>query len=138
MLIRRLERGAIVGDIATVDRGVRSATVRARTECLIRRIPAKEFLAKLDEEPKLYKQLFWEQIARVRSLTNDMAASQREAITDPLTKLYNIRFFRQRLSLELDRALQTSDPVSVAMFDVDHFKHYNDTNGRPADDEVLR
>lgn len=137
VLIRRLERGAIVGDIATVDRGSRSATVRAQSDCLIRRIGAQEFLEKLDQEPRLYKQLFWEQIARVRTLTTDMAASQREAITDPLTKLYNIRFFRQRLSLELDRASQISDPVSIAMFDVDHFKHYNDTNGHQGGDEVL-
>ena len=59
------------------------------------------------------------------------------AILDPLTGLYNFGFFRDRLKLEVERARATVDPVSLALFDLDHFKHYNDTFGHQRGNQAL-
>ncbi|MFQ5648806.1 MAG: diguanylate cyclase [bacterium] len=60
------------------------------------------------------------------------------AITDGLTGLYNYRYFREQLQQEINRALRHELNLSLIMIDIDHFKHYNDTNGHPAGDLLLR
>lgn len=60
------------------------------------------------------------------------------SITDELTTLYNYRYFRIRLRDEVFRARRTGRPISLAILDVDNFKHYNDTLGHPAGDQVLK
>jgi diguanylate cyclase (GGDEF)-like protein len=70
----------------------------------------------------------------VRSLTGQVSRTHRRAITDTLTRLYNFGFFNERLELELERARATGDPVSVVLFDTDH---YNDTHGHQAGNAVL-
>jgi diguanylate cyclase (GGDEF)-like protein len=63
---------------------------------------------------------------------------QEMANLDGLTGLYNKRFFMQRLSEEILKAEKGHYPVSLFIFDLDHFKKYNDTNGHQAGDEVLK
>ena len=60
------------------------------------------------------------------------------ADTDGLTGLFTRRSFAIRLAEEVVRCRNYADPLSLLILDVDHFKHYNDTNGHPAGDEVLR
>lgn len=60
------------------------------------------------------------------------------ALTDPLTQLPNRRHFERVLRAELDRVRRHGGECSVAMVDVDYFKHYNDTVGHLAGDNVLR
>ena len=60
------------------------------------------------------------------------------AITDGLTGLYNYRYFKEQLLQELKRAQRHSLNISVVMIDIDHFKQYNDKNGHPAGDVVLK
>jgi diguanylate cyclase (GGDEF)-like protein len=60
------------------------------------------------------------------------------AITDGLTELYNYRYFQEQLQQELNRARRHNLNVSVAMIDIDYFKHYNDHHGHPAGDMVLK
>jgi diguanylate cyclase (GGDEF)-like protein len=64
-----------------------------------------------------------------------LAASQAEALTDPLTGLGN----RRALIADLESALAPEDgrQTFVALFDLDGFKQYNDTFGHPAGDAVL-
>jgi diguanylate cyclase (GGDEF)-like protein len=59
------------------------------------------------------------------------------AITDGLTGLYNFRYFKEQLTQELNRARRHKARVSVAIMDIDYFKHYNDTHGHPAGNVVL-
>lgn len=65
-------------------------------------------------------------------------AKERESQTDGLTDLFNKRYFTERLVMELKKSTNYMSPLSIIIFDVDHFKHYNDNNGHPAGDEVLR
>lgn len=60
------------------------------------------------------------------------------AITDGLTGLYNYRYFKEQLLQELKRAQRYSLNTAVVMIDIDHFKQYNDKNGHPAGDVVLK
>jgi two-component system, cell cycle response regulator len=59
------------------------------------------------------------------------------AITDGLTKLYNSRHFYTQVELEVDRCNRYLHPLSLMLFDIDHFKIYNDTYGHLEGDKVL-
>lgn len=63
---------------------------------------------------------------------------QAHATTDPLTELYNRRYFQDFLKRELLRAARTGRPVAVIMLDLDHFKRVNDSWGHPIGDLVLK
>ncbi len=60
------------------------------------------------------------------------------AIKDPLTGLYNRRYFNEKLGEELSRSRRTKMPVSLIYMDIDHFKKYNDNNGHPMGDVLLK
>jgi diguanylate cyclase (GGDEF)-like protein len=57
------------------------------------------------------------------------ARTYQNAITDRLTNLYNYGYFREQLDRFLDKARQENSTVSMIMFDIDHFKNFNDVNG---------
>ena len=60
------------------------------------------------------------------------------AATDALTGLANRRTLDQRLRLEWDRAQRSTEPLTLLMIDVDHFKAFNDRHGHHGGDEALR
>ena len=60
------------------------------------------------------------------------------AITDGLTGLYNKRFFMDVINSEIARARRSHQKLSIFMMDIDNFKHYNDTNGHQAGDNLLK
>ncbi|MDR2580792.1 MAG: GGDEF domain-containing protein [Fibromonadaceae bacterium] len=61
-----------------------------------------------------------------------------ESLTDPLTKIYNRRYFDKALHLEFSRMKREKKPISFIMIDIDHFKKYNDTYGHSQGDELLK
>jgi diguanylate cyclase (GGDEF)-like protein len=65
-----------------------------------------------------------------------LRASREEAQTDALTGLGNRRALTRVLELEMPRAT-VSEPLILVLFDLDGFKHYNDTFGHPAGDSLL-
>jgi diguanylate cyclase (GGDEF)-like protein len=56
---------------------------------------------------------------------------------DGLTGIFNRRYLEQRLSTEFDRVKRYGGEFSFVLFDLDHFKHVNDTYGHLGGDEVL-
>lgn len=60
------------------------------------------------------------------------------ANTDPLTQLYNKRFFMESLEKEFSFSRRSSQPLSLIMFDIDYFKRINDTYGHVAGDTILK
>jgi len=68
---------------------------------------------------------------------DEAASLLTDAGTDALTGLYNRRKTQRVLNQELERSRRYGIPLTVVMFDVDHFKHVNDTFGHPVGDIVL-
>lgn len=82
-----------------------------------------------------------ELLVRTKSLLRRkqlMDTLRSEASRDPLTGLYNRRRLAVEMQRELARAKRYNLRLAVIMLDMDDFKHYNDTNGHPAGDEVLK
>ncbi|MBF0634926.1 MAG: diguanylate cyclase [Nitrospinae bacterium] len=74
------------------------------------------------------------------SLGNHMRHEQMNklAITDGLTKLFNHRYFQERLAQEFERAKRFSQDLSLILMDIDFFKRVNDTYGHPVGDAILK
>lgn len=60
-----------------------------------------------------------------------------QSIRDPLTGLFNRRYLEVSLERELLRASRRSQPLTVLMLDIDHFKRFNDSHGHEAGDVLL-
>lgn len=63
---------------------------------------------------------------------------ERRVATDALTGLWNRAHFERLLEAEIDRSRRYCQPVSLILFDIDHFKHVNDGYGHQSGDAVLR
>lgn len=61
----------------------------------------------------------------------------RQSITDEKTKLYNQRYFKYRLDQEIKRSRKQGNAFALLVFDIDHFKKFNDTHGHLVGDQVL-
>ncbi len=68
----------------------------------------------------------------------DLKKLQLNAVTDPLTDLYNRRLFAETFEKELNRARRYGQPLGLVMLDLHRFKEVNDKHGHPRGDEVLR
>jgi diguanylate cyclase (GGDEF)-like protein len=73
-------------------------------------------------------------------LSNARQFREQQALanSDGLTHLINKRHFLVRLGDEIFKAEKDNTPLSVFLFDLDHFKNYNDANGHLAGDEALK
>ena len=72
---------------------------------------------------------------RARRDAEDFAQA---AILDPVSGLFNRRYFHERLDEELDRARRHNTTVALLMIDIDNFKGINDRFGHLAGDLVIR
>ncbi|MGC1620661.1 MAG: GGDEF domain-containing protein [Candidatus Acidiferrum sp.] len=69
---------------------------------------------------------------------DELKKLQLNAVTDPLTGLYNRRLFGESFEKELNRARRYGSPLGLVMLDLHRFKEVNDKHGHPRGDEVLR
>lgn len=76
----------------------------------------------------------------ITSIKNALIHKRTEklAFTDPLTELYNHRYFQETLSQEFARAQRYKKPLSLMIIDIDFFKKFNDTYGHLVGDKVLK
>ncbi len=81
---------------------------------------------------------------RIKVLHDELVAANKKlqmlemlSNIDPLTGLYNRRFFLHTLEREFERVNRYSRPLSMLMLDMDHFKYINDRCGHPSGDKVL-
>ncbi|MDH5670961.1 MAG: diguanylate cyclase [Myxococcales bacterium] len=75
---------------------------------------------------------------RTRELQEAVDKLEELALKDGLTGLFNHRYLQEALEAEIARAGRHGHPVGLLFLDVDNFKLYNDANGHPAGDRVLR
>ena len=79
--------------------------------------------------------------ALIRDITEEKRLEERLrrlSTTDGLTGLFNRRHLDESLAVELERARRYNAPLSILMFDVDHFKRFNDEHGHDQGDRVLQ
>jgi diguanylate cyclase (GGDEF)-like protein len=80
----------------------------------------------------------------IRALASQAAVAIRNtrleelSFKDPLTDVYNRRYFKLRIEEESKRHLRFQQPLSLVLVDLDHFKAINDQHGHGTGDEVLR
>lgn len=89
-----------------------------------------DFLSKPIADNALVTSVF-SRAQRARLLSNALAR-------DSLTGLLKHADIKEQVAIELERALRSGKPASVAMLDIDHFKQVNDNHGHAAGDSVIR
>jgi diguanylate cyclase (GGDEF)-like protein len=101
----------------------------------------EELLAQNEELERVHAQLqqAHQELATLNAeLLEANRALAQAAVTDGLTGLKNHRAFQESLHSAAQMAERLQQPLSLVMFDIDHFKQFNDTYGHPAGDELLR
>lgn len=91
---------------------------------------------KRQEEELLASRLELEKVNH--RLTEANAMLEHLASTDALTDAWNRRHFEQSVKVEMGRAQRYNHPLSLLMFDIDHFKQVNDVYGHQSGDQILR
>ena len=74
----------------------------------------------------------------IASLQRDLDEVRRESMLDPLTKIFNRKYFDEGLLNAIANATDQGEPLSLLLVDIDHFKRFNDTYGHQTGDQVLR
>jgi diguanylate cyclase len=74
----------------------------------------------------------------VNDLRDRLESVRRESLTDQLTGIPNRKAFDKVLLESIESAIETGEPLSLVMCDIDHFKTFNDTWGHQTGDQVLR
>src|SRR5882757_4858908 len=69
---------------------------------------------------------------------DELKTLQLNAVTDPLTGLYNRRLFSETFEKELNRGRRYGSPLGLVVLDLHRFKEVNNKHGHPRGDEVLR
>jgi diguanylate cyclase (GGDEF)-like protein len=75
---------------------------------------------------------------QARSLSTTNASLQEKVFIDEMTGLFNHRYFRAQLELEVARAHRYGRPLSLVLVDLDRFKQVNDSYGHQTGDQVLK
>ncbi len=74
----------------------------------------------------------------INNLQHSLEAIRAESLTDPLTGLGNRKYFDRSFAMAVQAALASGEPLSLLMFDIDHFKSFNNSYGHLTGDQVLR
>ncbi|MBE0681156.1 MAG: diguanylate cyclase [Anaerolineales bacterium] len=114
--------GAIVNFIAIKE----DITTQKNAEVALRKSEAELRETNLQLENKIEK------------ITALEAELRHQTIRDPLTGLYNRRYMIESIELEFQLTIFESQPLSIILMDIDHFKELNDTYGHLAGDAFLK
>lgn len=90
------------------------------------------------EQNQRFEQEIKESNKEITQLRKNLEDTRLEAMTDPLTGLYNRKFFNTAFFQAAREASVAGTPLSVLMLDIDHFKKFNDTYGHNLGDLVLK
>ncbi len=92
----------------------------------------------VDEDDRTAAALCARQAAASYANARRLEELRKMAVVDPLTGLFNRRFFERQLRVEIERARRHRRHLSLAIIDVDGFKRFNGVNGYDVGDSVIR
>ncbi len=118
---------------AVLAEAIREAGLEAENNRLVEELGIKN--AELE---RANESLEAEVAQRTRELQAAVEKLEQLALRDGLTGLYNHRYMQEALDAELARAARHQHSLGLLFIDVDHFKAYNDKNGHPAGDRLLK
>lgn len=85
-----------------------------------------------------FMNLFANQIELAITIAGLFEEVKKQAVTDPLTGLYNRRFFEDNIVKEAERSLRLKQPFSLISLDLDYLKTINDTYGHQYGDIAIK
>lgn len=137
--------GECVGEMSVIDGGRVSAPVVAARDTELLIIDLDTFWSLTDRHPTIARSLLGIMAERMRKTNSALADSIKLQQTyehwvhiDPLTGAFNRRWLDEMLTRYIERARGDNQPFVLALFDLDHFKKYNDRCGHLAGDDALR
>ncbi|MFH1053199.1 MAG: diguanylate cyclase [Candidatus Woesearchaeota archaeon] len=95
-------------------------------------------LDKVNEEDIRFLSTLTDHISIVIINAQNIESIKSKAVTDKLTGLFNRELFMNMIENDLVKRVEMTNPLSLAMIDIDDFKHYNDTHGHVKGDELLK
>jgi diguanylate cyclase (GGDEF)-like protein len=108
---------------------------RGRQLGILKMFFVRSFIQTVGEETALDQ--FQEGLSLLLDRSREYLRTQRMAMVDGLTDLFNHRFFHAQLRTEFQRSSRYHSPMTLIMIDIDDFKQYNDSYGHQAGDRVL-
>jgi diguanylate cyclase (GGDEF)-like protein len=100
-------------------------------------IESKRLNAFNEDDERLLSILCYQIAVAIRN-ARSYTEIEKMSITDPMTGLYNFRYFYERLLSEIARAARYHHPLAMIIIDLDDFKSINDNFGHQKGDEVLK
>ncbi len=127
------QRGDLVEPLVDADcRGIALPIAGSRTRALLVIERRRPFL------PTEANVALLKVIAQHAAVAYDNASLYTLAVTDPLTGLFTVRLFHERLDEDVAEWKRSQRGFALLMIDLDRFKQVNDTHGHPGGDEVLK
>ncbi len=141
-------RKVIISNDVEKDKRYIEGSKRTKAEIAIPLLYNDKLLGVLNIESNEKNTFSEEDVKILQSVANLLSGAVENALLykkmeelaekDELTGLYNYRVFRRELSKELSRAKRYGKVFSLAMFDIDYFKEYNDNNGHDVGNIALK
>jgi diguanylate cyclase (GGDEF)-like protein len=139
-----IESGQAVGELSVIDHRPTSADVVAEMPSQILSINEETFWRLIALSHQFSKNMFLLLTQRLRASNFTITENVRlrellehDVNVDSLTGLRNRRWLDDNFQRFIERAHRSDRPLSLIMFDVDHFKKFNDLYGHAAGDRVL-
>lgn len=122
--------------LATVNKNLPSLTSPEQIKAIVQRLINEN--ARFRGEVDVLNTRLRQSRSQIEKLRANLSESQRLGMVDAVTSLKNRHWLQANMGREVKLAIESDEPLSVIMADVDHFKKINDTFGHAVGDEILR